>query len=96
MKTKILFWSAVIFLALGFNTKDGKKLWEQELEMNFQSSPTLVDDRIYLLGEEGEMIIVEAGREFKELGRSELGELSNCSPAFMDGRIYIQNPFYNL
>ena len=23
MKTKILFWSAVIFLALGFNTKDG-------------------------------------------------------------------------
>jgi len=23
MKTKILFWSAVLFLALGFNTKDG-------------------------------------------------------------------------
>jgi outer membrane protein assembly factor BamB len=36
------------------------------------------------------MIIAQAGRSYKEIGRCELGEDCYASPAFADGRIYIR------
>ena len=69
---------------------DGATVWEREFDSDFQSSPTLAGDRLYLLGCEGTMYIVSAGRTFEEIGRAELGEPSSCSPAFVDGRIYIR------
>ncbi len=53
-------------------------------------SPALAGDEVYLMNEEGVMSIVTASREYKQVGRAELGEDSNCSPAFLDGRIYIR------
>jgi len=73
-----------------FKTEDGTKLWEKELREYFQASPSLVGDKLYLLGEEGVMFIVEAGPEYKEAMKFELGEKCFASPAFADGRIYIR------
>jgi outer membrane protein assembly factor BamB len=73
-----------------FKTADGTKLWEQELRQYFQASPSLVGDKLYLLSEEGVMFIVEAGLEYKEAAKCELGEKCFASPAFADGRIYIR------
>jgi len=73
-----------------FKVSDGTKVWEQQLEGNFQASPSLVGERLYLLGEGGTMLIVEAGAGYKEVGRCALGERCYASPAFMDGRIYIR------
>ena len=36
------------------------------------------------------MHIAQAGPEYKELGKCELGEECYASPAFADGRIYIR------
>lgn len=70
---------------------DGKKLWEKEMDHIFKSSPTLVGDRIYLMTEKGLMFIFAASAEgYKELGKAELGEEANSSPAYLDGRIYIR------
>jgi outer membrane protein assembly factor BamB len=73
-----------------YDTQDGNKVWEQDLEVSFKASPSLVEDKIYLMSEEGVMFIVAAARGYRELGRAELGERANTSPAFMDGRIYIR------
>jgi outer membrane protein assembly factor BamB len=73
-----------------YKTADGAMLWEQNLKDYFQASPSLVGDKLYLLSEEGVMFIVEAGREYKELARNELGEKCYASPAFLDGRIYLR------
>jgi len=86
----------LIFLLTTFGTlschklADGEKAWEQDLQGNFQSSPGIVGDRIYLISEKGTAYIVEAGHQYKELARSELGEKVYASPAFADGRIYIR------
>jgi outer membrane protein assembly factor BamB len=70
---------------------DGKKLWEKEMDHIFKSSPTLVGDKIYLMTEKGLMFIFAASAEgYKELGKAELGEEANSSPAYLDGRIYIR------
>lgn len=70
--------------------ESGQTVWEHEFDSEFQSSPTLVGDRLYLLGSEGTMFIVAPEREFKEIGRAELGESTSCSPAFVNNRIYIR------
>ncbi|NIP22359.1 MAG: PQQ-binding-like beta-propeller repeat protein [Phycisphaerae bacterium] len=78
-----------------YKTEDGSKVWEKDLLMNFLASPSLVGDRLYLLSEEGVMLIAEISTEYKEVAKCELGEHCLASPAFMDGRIYIRG-FKNL
>ncbi len=73
-----------------YKVADGTRLWEQDLRENFCASPSLVGDKLYLLTEEGVMLIVQSGPEYKELARCELGEECRASPAFADGRIYIR------
>ena len=73
-----------------YNLADGKPVYEHELDMEFNASPSLAGGRLYLLSKDGVMLIVEAGGEYMEVGRCELGETTTASPAFADGRIYIR------
>jgi outer membrane protein assembly factor BamB len=73
-----------------YKNSDGTKLYEQDLRENFMASPTLVRDKLYILTEDGVMFIIQAGPEYKELTKCELGEKCYATPAFMDGRIFIR------
>jgi len=73
-----------------YNVSDGKRLWEKDLEEYFLASPSLVGKNLYLLSEKGNMFIAEAGTEYKQSARCEMGEKCHASPAFADGRIYIR------
>jgi outer membrane protein assembly factor BamB len=77
-----------------YKTEDGTRLWEKELREYFQASPSLVGDKLYLFGEKGAILIIEAGPEYKEAAKFELGEKCFASPAFADGRIYIRGEEY--
>jgi outer membrane protein assembly factor BamB len=73
-----------------YRLKDGSKAYEKELETNVRSSPSLAGDRLYVTSDKGVTLILASGEEFKELGRNELGERVDASPAFQDGRIYLR------
>ena len=45
---------------------------------------------MYLLAEDGAMLVVGTGAEYTELKRNELGEKCYACPAFQNGRIYIR------
>jgi len=100
---ELIFLLATEGLLTCYKVEDGTKLWEQDLRENFFASPSLVPapaspdasrgsggDKLYLLTEKGVMLIIQAGPEYKELTRCELGEECHASPAFADGRIYIR------
>ncbi len=72
------------------NLTDGKKVYSQDLKAAFMASPSLVGNKLYLLSEEGVMHIAEAGAQYKEIAKCELGEKTHASPAFASGRIYIR------
>ena len=74
-----------------FKVSDGSNVYTQALKMNFQASPTLVGQTLYLLSEEGTMLLLDTGPEYKEIKRNELNEKCFASPAFQDGRIYIRS-----
>jgi outer membrane protein assembly factor BamB len=64
-----------------FDPKDGKKVWEHEYETDFHASPTIAGNCVYLFSQKGTAFVVEAGREFKELFRTEMGDVFHASPA---------------
>jgi outer membrane protein assembly factor BamB len=73
------------------NTKpEAKPLYEKELEEDFKASPSLAGGRLYFFSEKGNMIVAEAGPQFKLIAKSNLGDEIFACPAFGDGRIYIR------
>ena len=76
------------------DAKDGQKVYAKDLAekdpVEVKASPVLVGNRIYLLDLKGVMHILEAGREYKEVGKGAVGEECQASPAFAGGKIYIR------
>jgi len=73
-----------------FDAKDGKKIWEKDLEMEVQSSPGISGNQLLVVSTKGDLISVEAGPEFKELGRTKLEDAFHASPAFAGGRMFLR------
>ncbi|OHB72445.1 MAG: hypothetical protein A2V70_14525, partial [Planctomycetes bacterium RBG_13_63_9] len=74
-----------------YDATSGELLWEKEFDASFASSPSLVGNRLYLVGDEGKTWIVEPGRQqCKDVGEADLGESCVTSPAFQDGRVYLR------
>ncbi len=73
-----------------YDAKDGKKQWEHDFDEACNASPSIVGGRLVLITSSGTLIAVEAGREFKELGRSALGEKVFASPAFAQRQIFVR------
>jgi outer membrane protein assembly factor BamB len=88
---ELLFTLMTSGLLTCYDVADGKKQWEHDFAREFQASPALAGSRLYLIGDTGNVIVVDASRHFKELARSELGEAVYASPAFARDRIYIRS-----
>jgi outer membrane protein assembly factor BamB len=73
-----------------FDIKDGKKVWEKDLEVEVQSSPAIAGNQLLVLGTKGNLLSLAVGREFKELGRTKLEDAFHASPAFAGGRIFLR------
>ena len=72
------------------DAKTGKKLWEKEFDNGFYSSPIMVEGKIYLIDKKGVMHIFSASDKFNLIAEPALGEGSDCTPAFAEGRVYIR------
>lgn len=72
------------------DVKTGKLVWDKPLPWEFYASPGLAGDKIYLVARGGEVLILKTGRKYDEIGRMTLGERSDCSPAFVNGRILMR------
>jgi outer membrane protein assembly factor BamB len=73
-----------------YETTSGKLLWQKELEFEVQASPALVGGQVVLLGTKGELLTLQAGREFKELSRTKLDDAFHASPAFLGGQMFLR------
>lgn len=77
-----------------YDLETGQEIYRQRLEpvgSGFSASPVAADGRIYLSSEDGEIIVVAAGREFKKLGVNSMGELLMATPALSDGAMYVRS-----
>lgn len=72
------------------NASDGEVIWRGRVGGNYYGSPIAIDDRLYCISKGGEVVVISASDEFKILGRTELGEESNSTPAVAGGRLYVR------
>jgi len=68
----------------------GKEIWSERIDGAFSGSPICIEDRLYCITETGEVVVLNAGREFKELGRTPLGDDSHSTPAVANGHLYLR------
>jgi outer membrane protein assembly factor BamB len=68
----------------------GQSIWQERVGGNFFGSPVFADGKLYGVSTTGEVVVLAAAREFKELGRVTLGATSHATPAVANGRIYFR------
>ena len=56
----------------------------------FAASPIATKDRIYFQDEDGVMIVIAAGDEYREIARNDLAEMSLASPVIAGGAVYVR------
>jgi outer membrane protein assembly factor BamB len=66
----------------------GKELWAERIDGAFSGSPVCIEDRLYCVAEDGTVVVLHAGRDFRELGRTVLGDDCHSTPAVANGHLY--------
>ena len=72
----------------------GREIYRKRLPhpgSGFSASPVAADGRIYLSNEDGNVIVVAAGREFRHIATNSMGELLMATPALSEGVMYVRS-----
>ncbi|MGI9242745.1 MAG: PQQ-binding-like beta-propeller repeat protein [Verrucomicrobiales bacterium] len=72
------------------NPEDGEELWYERVTGEAYASPLVIDGKLYCFSREGEMAVIDAGDEFKELAKHDFGEGIFATPAISDGTMYVR------
>jgi outer membrane protein assembly factor BamB len=70
--------------------RTGEHVWTHRLGGSVASSPILVDDRIYIATDEGDVYVFAAAPRFQHLAKNALGERVVATPAVADNRLFIR------
>lgn len=75
--------------------KTGKEVYEERLNgvkgsSKYFSSPVYADGKIFCGSQQGDVIVVRAGRKFEQLSANELDAAINATPAIGHGRVYVR------
>jgi outer membrane protein assembly factor BamB len=77
-----------------FEADSGKPVYDrQRIEPGaggFTASPWAYDGKIFCLNEDGDTFVIQAGREFKLLGKNSLDEMCMASPAIAHGSLFLR------
>jgi outer membrane protein assembly factor BamB len=75
-----------------YDAKTGKQHYSERLSgaRGFTSSPWAYDGKVFCLDDNGTTFVVQAGKEFKELGKNSLGEMFWSSPAVAGGALFLR------
>ena len=77
-----------------YDLRTGEEVYRQRLPhigSGFSASPVAADGKIYLSSEDGEVLVVAAGREFKHIATNSMGELLMATPALSEGVLYLRS-----
>lgn len=85
-----LYFVSVIGVATCLDATDGRLLWQHRLGGNFGASPLAAGENLYFTNQDGQTIVLRAGREYAEVARNQLPRMTLASPATYDGRLLIR------
>jgi outer membrane protein assembly factor BamB len=72
------------------DAQTGELHWRNRVGGTYYSSPIAVGDCVYNVSADGDVVVLAANREFRELARRPLGEASHATPAVAGGVMYLR------
>lgn len=76
-----------------YDLQTGGEIYRQRLASvgnGFSASPVAADGKIYLSNEDGDILVVAAGREFKQIAANSMDDLLMATPALSDGVMFVR------
>ena len=70
----------------------GKEVWQHDLFSAVWGSPMVVDGRVFLGDEDGDLLVMAEGREKKVLAEINMGEQLQGTVTAVDGTLFINTP----
>lgn len=76
-----------------FDASNGDTIWMKKRIRNlgnYYASPVAGDGKIYVMGENGFLVVLEQGPYPKVLAKNDMGESCVATPALADGKVYVR------
>ena len=73
------------------DAKTGERIYQERVGGVYTASPVAGDGKVYLVSEDGETIVIAAGRTPRVLERNRLAARQLASPAIAGGRLFIRS-----
>ena len=77
-----------------YDLRTGEEIYRQRLPLvgsGFSASPVASDGKLYLSNEDGEMLVIAAGRSFTHAATNSMGEMLMATPALSEGVMYVRS-----
>jgi outer membrane protein assembly factor BamB len=87
----ILFYSDFSGFLHAIDAKTGKQLWKHDMFAAIWGSPMVVDGKVYLGDEDGDVTVLEASRTMKLIAESNMGSSVYSTPVPANGTLYVVN-----
>jgi outer membrane protein assembly factor BamB len=94
--SSLLYYDGVVYMAndVGVLTASdaaaGGRLWQERVDGVFSASPVAGGGHVYFVAENGDTVVVKAGRSPRVVHRNALGERSVASPAISRGQLFLR------
>ncbi len=69
----------------------GKELWVYDALAAIWGSPLVADGKVYLGDEDGDLVVLQAGKELKPISEIHMGSAIYSTPVAANGALYIMN-----
>lgn len=75
-----------------YNAKTGERLYRSRLGIGrgYTASSVAADGRIYFTGEDGDIVVVKAGREYQRIAVNSMDEVCMATPAISNGMMIVR------
>ena len=72
------------------DVRDGNVYWRERVGGTFYSSPICVNNRLYGISADGDMVVLAATKKFERLARFPIGDGSHSTPAVANGTMFVR------
>ena len=76
---------------IALDAKTGKPYWTHDMLAAVWASPIVVDDKVYLGDEDGDVVVLQHGKEKKLVGEFNMGSSVYCSVVPANGNLIVAN-----
>jgi outer membrane protein assembly factor BamB len=77
-----------------FDAKTGELKYKDSLKEAFSASGIAADGKLYFSSEDGNIYVIQAGPEFKQLAKNPLNDVCMATPAISGNVIYFRTQHY--